>query len=348
MTEYKRYMGKSYMVLRTDAAEMGYVCPMLVKNRIAGLLSVQMAEADESIQFWYDISGRQTLEDWMKIKSAGSVFLKRFLASLAKTLQSTGGYLLPEGGISLLPERIFVDTDEIVFCYTPFEKKDFEESLCGFMEYYIAHMQHENRADAQKCYEVYEKCQQKNTDLEEVMKTLFEIEEETQRKMPVQEATEESSASIKEKEKSPLFGKGRLMERKFSFRKKHMPAQEYFFAPEEDEERLSNPTVFLGSETDRIFGEFKYEGEGNEMNLKINADVFLIGSQRGETDGVITDDTVSRIHARVTREADEYYLEDMNSTNGTYQNGKRLNYKEKVRLEKNDRIVFAKESYRFV
>ncbi len=76
--------------------------------------------------------------------------------------------------------------------------------------------------------------------------------------------------------------------------------------------------------------------------------MFLIGSQRDEADGIILDDTVSRIHARITREGDGYYLEDMNSTNGTYRNGEALNYKEKVKLEKNDRISFAKQQYRFV
>ena len=45
---------------------------------------------------------------------------------------------------------------------------------------------------------------------------------------------------------------------------------------------------------------------------------------------------------------DCFYLEDMNSTNGTYRNGELLNYRERVQLEKNDRVIFAKEKYRFV
>lgn len=65
-------------------------------------------------------------------------------------------------------------------------------------------------------------------------------------------------------------------------------------------------------------------------------------------DGVIPEETISRIHARITKEGDSFYLEDMNSTNGTYRNGKALNYRQKVALEKNDRVVFAKEKYRFV
>ena len=109
-----------------------------------------------------------------------------------------------------------------------------------------------------------------------------------------------------------------------------------------------NPTVFLGSETNEIIGELRYEGDGNEQNIKINAPVFLIGNHNGEVDGKICDDTVSRIHAKITIEDGCYYMEDMNSTNGTYHNGELLNYMEKVKLEKNDRIVFSKEAYRFV
>ena len=122
----------------------------------------------------------------------------------------------------------------------------------------------------------------------------------------------------------------------------------YVFEPQEYVAESINPTVFLGSETNEIIGELRYEGDGNEQNIKINAPVFLIGNHNGEVDGKICDDTVSRIHAKITIEDGCYYMEDMNSTNGTYHNGELLNYMEKVKLEKNDRIVFSKEAYRFV
>lgn len=135
----------------------------------------------------------------------------------------------------------------------------------------------------------------------------------------------------------------------FSFgQKKKAAAEPVVFEPEDCQKEEANPTVFLGSETPCVIGELRYEGMGEEKNIKITKSLFLVGSLEDQADGIISADTVSRIHARITKEGEDYYLEDMNSTNGTSRNGTPLHYKEKVKLEKNDKILFAKERYRFV
>ncbi len=358
MTEYRRCQGKSYMVISSDAAAAGYEYPMITENKIAGLLPVKILNVNEQVQYWYDISGRQALEDRMIINKGGSGLLKKLIVSLAEALDQISGYLLCEDGISLAPEKIFVDAEEkeIAFCYMPFQKEPFEDSLRSFMEYYISHMQHGRREDTQKCYEVYEKCQQSNVRTEELLQILFETE--TSETIPQTMETEPVKSEEKAQKILPKHQRKKLFElllqkntwigNIFPFKKKHISAVPYAFEPKEENEPLSGSTVFLGSEIKETIGEFRYEGDGNEENLKITSSVFLIGSHREEADGIISDDTVSRIHARITKEADGYYLEDMNSTNGTYRNGEALSYKEKVKLEKNDRVSFAKESYRFV
>ncbi len=354
MTEYRRYQGKSYMVSKPAAAAQGYEYPMLLKNRIPGLLPLQITNEDEWLQFWYDISGKNSLENWAKIHRPGRDFLKKFMTALKDTLEQTGGYLLCEDGISLSPNHIFVDAEEreIAFCYMPFEKMPFEASLRSFMEYYLSHMEHGSGEDTQKCYAVYEKCQEEHTSIDELLQILFK-EHTPEPKLQQEEAHEEQ---VTVQEFSPKPGKKNPMKLfRDKWNLKTLPAKKkvkenisYVFEPGECQTEVSNPTVFLGSETEQIIGELRYEGDGNEHNIKVTAPVFLIGNQSGEADGVIHDETVSRIHARITKEDGHYYIEDMNSTNGTCINGELLNYMEKVMLEKNDRIAFAKESYRFV
>lgn len=53
-------------------------------------------------------------------------------------------------------------------------------------------------------------------------------------------------------------------------------------------------------------------------------DVLVLGRDKG-CDVVLTDETVSRKHARIVRGADGYYLEDLQSRNGTFLNGRRVN-----------------------
>lgn len=369
MTEYRRYQGKSYMIWKGEAVAAGYEYPMLTKNRIIRLLPLQITNADESVQFWYDISGRQAFEDWVKLKKPGCNFLEKLITALAEAMEQAGEYLLHEDGISLEPDRIFVDAEEkeIAFCYMPYEKKDFKESLRGLMEYYLSHMEHGSREGTQKCYAVYEKCQQEHT-MEDLLQLFYGTETEAEYlqeeegceetwDMPEREAGREKKRKrfpgdvIKREngeEKKRRGFSGIAWKDMLLHKKKKTFAQEYAFEPEEYQSKSVTPTVFLGSETTQIIGELKYEGEGSGRNLPITGHVFLIGSQKGEVDGVILEDTISRIHARITKEGDCFYLEDMNSTNGTYRNGELLNYRERVQLEKNDRVIFAKEKYRFV
>ena len=358
MMGYRRYQGKSYLILSEDAADAdGFEYPMLTGNSIAGLLPFKRMNADCKMQFWYDISGRQSLEDWLKIKKDGSGFLKNFISALAETLERLCEYLLYEDGICLSPDKIFVNAegDEILFCYRPFQKEPFDAALCGFMEYYLSHMQHGDREEMQKCYDVYEKCQQKNAKLEDLLKILFREPERTEEppKKNRDEERTESKFLNKESAGKEILQKleRRKWRRQFFFTKrwkKKVSAEPYVFEPKEYPAKPQSQTVFLGSETEEIIGELKYEGAGAGGNFKLEKQVFLIGSQHGEADGKISDDTVSRMHARITKEEGNYYLEDLNSTNGTYRNGEILTYKEKVKLEKNDKITFAKEAYRFV
>lgn len=70
-----------------------------------------------------------------------------------------------------------------------------------------------------------------------------------------------------------------------------------------------------------------------------------IGKKRGEVDVVIEDMSVSRLHARIIKEADEMYIEDLNSTNGTFKNGLRMQPYEKRLLEEGDEIKFGKKVF---
>lgn len=81
-------------------------------------------------------------------------------------------------------------------------------------------------------------------------------------------------------------------------------------------------------------------------DIRFTKESCLIGSG-ADADIRIPARTVSRSHARVTKEGESCYLEDLNSKNGTQINARLLHYKEKVRLENGDIVSFADERYRF-
>ena len=78
------------------------------------------------------------------------------------------------------------------------------------------------------------------------------------------------------------------------------------------------------------------------MAAQLTEEVFTIGKQKGEVNMVLEDVSVSRLHARIYQEENIVYLEDLNSTNGTFKNGLRLQPYEKRRLEEGDEIRIGK------
>ncbi len=125
-------------------------------------------------------------------------------------------------------------------------------------------------------------------------------------------------------------------------------AEETFvFEPEQAEETVSRPTVLLKELGKKAEGILRYEGVGKCENLVITGEEYIIGSDEGCA-GYIPSKTVSRRHARITRVEDIYFVEDLNSLNGTRVGGELLNYKTRVSLQKNEMIAFADQKFRFI
>lgn len=74
---------------------------------------------------------------------------------------------------------------------------------------------------------------------------------------------------------------------------------------------------------------------------------YLIGKQEGMVDCILAGETVSRIHARIDREGEEYRISDLNSTNGTSVNGRILETNETVALNKGDEVFIANFAFIF-
>lgn len=131
-------------------------------------------------------------------------------------------------------------------------------------------------------------------------------------------------------------------------------ADDFVFDPDTE---LRQKTVFMRKTDaaveqkeakDHFEGLLVYEGKGTENNYQIQTRRFRIGSQEGENDAVLHSAVVSRHHAVITREDGDFYIEDLNSTNGTYLNGELLSYNKRQRLNRMDRIVFADVAYHIV
>ena len=57
---------------------------------------------------------------------------------------------------------------------------------------------------------------------------------------------------------------------------------------------------------------------------------------------MIEDASISRLHASIKEHGNAVFLQDLDSTNGTFVNGRRLASREEVVIKRNDEIQFGK------
>lgn len=108
-----------------------------------------------------------------------------------------------------------------------------------------------------------------------------------------------------------------------------------------------HPTVCLANYQAKPQGMLLYEGTDNRENIPLMQPLVKIGKGKG-VDAKIEKGTISHFHAQINHEQDSFYIEDLNSTNGTFVNGEGLTYKERKKLAINDIVQFADIRYRFV
>lgn len=76
--------------------------------------------------------------------------------------------------------------------------------------------------------------------------------------------------------------------------------------------------------------------QGSEFPLPANAE--LIIGRSGDVDMVLTEDMVSRRHAKLIVNGDQVIIQDLDSTNGTFVNGERI---KRARLKEGDRLLIG-------
>lgn len=72
---------------------------------------------------------------------------------------------------------------------------------------------------------------------------------------------------------------------------------------------------------------------------------FFVGKLKTKVDFIIPSQAISRFHAKFEKEGEQFYLMDLNSTNGTYLNGHRLNSNERKEICIGDQVGFADVIY---
>ena len=112
----------------------------------------------------------------------------------------------------------------------------------------------------------------------------------------------------------------------------------------EQENAAEEKTVFMDIRQQQ---EKKLYGIGKSRQQKIFLDKLpcTVGKDKTLVNHTIEDSSMSRMHVRFFEEEGCLWMQDLNSTNGTYHNGLRLRPNERVMLEPEDEVGFGRVQF---
>lgn len=380
-TEYIRSLNCNYerILLENKPEEKRYQYCILSRGGIKGLLSSSLRYINGQAYLYYDISSKQNIAQLYGNRSITREWMKDFIWGLKHIQQELERFLLDISNVVWYPEQIFQDLESNVFSFLYIPYYEGEASFIRLVEFWVEHIDYDDEILVDYVYRMYEQverngeayldaqifedaaCLEKLPEQKEPEKDMAggpeNAEEEAgqaqqsaaidfREESAAYEEMEQKAAKEEKKGLLGIFEGRRNKNRKVrSDYRQTMQRAMASYAAEENSygQEEYGRTVFVEEKAeDKLTQTHRlYTAEGRIL-VSIEKPVLSIGKKKDEVDVVLEDASVSRMHARITMEKEDVYLEDLNSTNGTFKNGLRLQPYEKRKLETEDEIKCGK------
>lgn len=372
---YLNNIKNNFIVLKNSNILVNdYRLNMLLKNNIKGFLKISIGCVDGEAEISYEVSSKQSLKELFERKKMKYEELYVVIEGLINIIKMSVGYLLKPDDIILEPELIFTnyEVNEIWFCYYPNLGKHFKEEVKNFAGDLLAVTNHSDMKAVRLIYNFYDICNKKDVSLEEMENCLYKkdvsYEENVFGDSKYDKVCEDNSkiyGKIYEIEKSEnrksvdagffskiskkIFKSGfdknikkwKISEREQEGESENLNEIKY----DEPQEEYSNETMYVSEILD--YSVRKLLSLSEQDNIEITTYPFIIGKLNTRADYIFNDRLISRMHVKITKEDNDYYIEDMNSKNGTFINDVRLYPYERKKVEIGDKIKIAKYDYIF-
>ncbi len=375
--EYKRDLTSTTMIIRGINLPLGYRGRMVEENNIPCLLSCSVINSGGYV-YRYDISGKKSLRGFFVQEGISRDTLLIGFKAILNGLFILEDYLLAPNEILLDIDRIFLDNKGYdrgaYFVYTG-QAADYNKGLLSIMEYIVENIDTKEEETVAICYKLYERVNIGNITIGEMVESISEADtknKQTYNAWKLQSEIEQAHSAedyINAIDKDrcfidePVYFQERIEEKsilvnfinkfihKFRGKKDELfprvsDIDNFIMEPEHIEEYIEPQTALisglrLGNRS------LIYLGRENYQDIDVDKEVIKIGSRVEACDFVIESKAVSRVHAVVSLENEIYYIQDMESKNGTYINENILPPNTKAVLNVGDIVSFANISYRF-
>jgi len=362
-------MKRNYLIIEPEEMTWGgYEYQMILEHSINGLLPFSMMQTDGQTRFYYEITSRQPLTRLLEGRTISEEEVRKLIFGIAAVLDQLDLYLLSESSILLMPEYVYIepDTFRLWLCLVPGLNHDFPLACGKLLEYLLGHVDHQNKDCVVLTYGLYQETRKENYGIRDIMKLMQNhqpgiSERKIENTPEVQLYSEpydrfgeaKEPAGWKEKTKGWFSRKRSIIERQTE-REEQLPwkhtIMEAAEPPATDFIPVGQDTALLSDSGGRSDGSgaWLHSLDGESEDIALRYFPFVIGKQSNLVDYMLDKDTVSRLHLKIDKSEEKYFITDLNSTNGTWIKGMQLENNETKELISGDEVQISMLKYRFL
>jgi hypothetical protein len=281
--------------------------------------------------------------------------------SIKKLADNMREYLIDINNILFGMEFVYVKRQEkkYRFCYYPEKQKNYQESLRDFFDKMLEYINHNDRAAVLIAYGIQQitisedftiqdlmDCAEKNIKISEPDYHLPHNNSNYDNHME-SSLMEEKEEKPQRKEKKNLLQSILAM---FQGKSRYKGEEELLYVKEESSygentenipEEMEDATMILtaaGAIETITLRSLNTEEEMEITPVKLPC---VLGKSKKSSDFYLDSPVVSRVHMRISEDMATYFVEDLNSTNGTFVNGIQLVPYELKEIKSGDQITLA-------
>ena len=287
-----------------------YRLKMLENNDIEGLIRPICMEIDGRLTLKYNTNACYVLDRlFVKVKPDGN-FLKIIMKQLESVLYKLKEFLMEPDDVVLKPEYMFYNWGEktLRLIYIPGYGVNIKKQLKGFLEYVMKIFDHRDEEGVRYMYGMYDLICDDTFSIED-FKLEFKDNGGQQECLPMQDKVTDLNVA----------------ERNMYIEEKNLCTEPVY--------KEITKLVPLTS------------GALKEIIISKYDEMILVGRGKKETDYRIPTTQISRVHACIYLRSNGIYVEDRESTNGTFVNSVRLEPLKQEQIRIGDMICFANEEF---
>lgn len=339
---YKKDGNQKYAII-TDYEDKGngFKINMLLNNKLEGIIPFTVRNVDNKTQLWYDTTSYFQMSNVYsrKLMSGEDVF--NFIKSLKSIGDHLREYLLDINDLWFNPDMVYVNREEkkFYFCYNPEKNGYYQDKIRDFFDQLLQYIDHNDKQAVLICYGIQQITIGEDFTLGDLLDYANEAIQKKEPEIEENKNVDICYRDLQEKKNETWFDKlKKFIHRETKYVTENEMVSNLSMVQEESE--YDNMTVLL---TNPMMQRLSLRGDVNDSQVIITPKVLpcIIGSSIKSSDFYIDNPVVSRVHMRILEEEDGYYIEDLNSTNGTFLNEEKLKPHQTIKIEIGDLITIA-------